>query len=111
MNRTDPLPLPEAARATDHIRMWSVLAAVLFLPATLTAGVLTLASDRASRCLTYGEQCGTSLPGWLFGWGVGLGLAAWVVALAAPAVWVRRVAFAVQLLAECAALVVILSHA
>lgn len=51
------------------------------------------------------------LPAWLFGWGIGLAFAAWVVALAAPAVRVRRMAFAVQLLAECAALAVILSHA
>jgi hypothetical protein len=107
MNTTAPRSKP----AVDRTRFLSVLSAAFFVPAALAVGVLTLASERASRCLTYGEECGSSLPGWLFAWGVGLGGVACVVALAAPAVRVRRVAFIAQLLAECAALVVILSHA
>ncbi|MFE3187177.1 hypothetical protein ACFXKR_41045 [Streptomyces violascens] len=70
-----------------------------------------MTSTRASRCMTYGEQCAPGLPEWLFDWGVGLGAAAFVVALAAPVVRVRQVALTVQILAECAALCVILSHA
>lgn len=96
---------------TDHTRLWSVLSAVLFLPAALAAGVLTLASERASRCLMYGEGCGSSLPGWLFEWSVALGGVACAVALVAPVVRGRRLALAAQLLAECTALAVILSNA
>ncbi|MFF3690308.1 hypothetical protein [Streptomyces sp. NPDC002187] len=120
MNTTESrsTPATKEMRATERAgfggrssRFWSVLAAVLFVPAAPAAGVLTLASERAGRCMTYGEQCGSSLPGWLFVWGVALGGVACVVALAAPAVRVRRVALIAQLLAECVALMVILSYA
>ncbi|MFE6847136.1 hypothetical protein [Streptomyces sp. NPDC057686] len=50
------------------------------------------------------------LPGWMFVWSAGLGAVAFIVALAAPALRVRRVALGVQLLAEGTALLVILSH-
>lgn len=99
------------AGARDRSRLGAVLSAVLFVPAALLTGILTLASERASRCLTYGEQCTQGLPDWLFGWSAGLGAVALVVALAAPALRVRRAALAAQLLAECTALLVILSHA
>ncbi|WP_327179656.1 hypothetical protein OG599_33140 [Streptomyces sp. NBC_01335] len=96
---------------TDRTRPRAALAALLFLPAAVATGILTLASDRASRCVTYGEQCDPGLPGWLFRWSAGLGAVALLLTLTVPAVRVRRVAFALQLLAELAALVVILSHA
>ncbi|MFD8141688.1 hypothetical protein [Streptomyces sp. NPDC059708] len=105
---TSPVP---AAAPRDRVRFWAVLAAALFLPAAAGAGVLTLASERASRCVTYGERCASGMPGWLFGWGVALGVLALVLALAAPAERVRRAALAVQVLSECAALLVIVSHA
>lgn len=104
-------PPAQATAGRDRSRFWSVLCAALFPPAALAAGVLTLASERASRCLTYGEQCAPGLPDWLFKWGVGLGAVACVIALAAPVARVRQVALAAQVLAECAALLVILSHA
>lgn len=100
----------QATAGRDRSRFWSFLCAVLFVPAALAAGVLALASERASRCLTYGEQCAPGLPDWLFTWGVGLGAIACVIALAAPVARVRQVALAAQVLAECAALLVILSH-
>lgn len=102
---------PQPTREKDRSRIWSGLCAALFIPAVLAAGVLTLASERASRCLTYGEQCASALPGWLFGWGAGLGAAACVVALAAPAARVRRGALAFQVFAEGTSILVILSHA
>lgn len=111
MNASDSLPPVPAAPPRDLTRIWAVVAAVLFLPAAAVAGVLTLASERASRCVTYGEQCAPGLPGWLFGWGAGLGVVALVVAVAAPALRIRRAALAVQVLAECTALLVIVSHA
>ncbi|MFF4580042.1 hypothetical protein ACFY15_16845 [Streptomyces sp. NPDC001373] len=111
MNASDSLSPVPAAPPRDLTRIRSVVAAFLFLPAAAVAGVLTLASERASRCVTYGEQCASGLPGWLFGWGAGLGVVALVVAVAAPAVRIRRAALAVQVLAECAALLVIVSHA
>ncbi|MEU4497001.1 hypothetical protein AB0F96_27050 [Streptomyces sp. NPDC023998] len=111
-------PATKQLRATDRTgfggrssRFWSVLSAFLFVPAALAVGVLTLASERAGRCMTYGEQCGSPLPGGLFVWGVGVGGVACVVALVAPAVRVRRVALIAQLLAEGVALMVILSYA
>lgn len=106
-----PTPPAQAGAARDHSRFWSVLSAVLFAPAALAAGVLTLASERASRCLTYGEQCTPALPAWLFNRGVGLAAVACVIVLAAPVARVRQAALAAQVLAECAALLVILSHA
>ncbi|WP_234344434.1 hypothetical protein [Streptomyces sp. WM6372] len=83
----------------------------MFVPAVLAAGVVVLSSERAARCLTYGEECTAGLPGVLFGWAAGLGAVAFVVALAAPVGRVRQVALAAQLLAECAALLVVLSYA
>lgn len=99
--------------ARDRSRLWSALCAVLFVPAAAAVGVLTLTSERASRCMTYGgDECSTSgLPAGLFDWGVGLAVAACLTALLAPAVRVRRAALAVQLAAECAALLAILGHA
>ncbi|MFF1342562.1 hypothetical protein ACFVYT_32575, partial [Streptomyces sp. NPDC058290] len=60
--------------------------------------------------MTYGVECTRGLPGWLFGWSVGLGALAFVVALAAPVRRVRQAALGGQLLAECTALLVILSY-
>ncbi|WP_328694837.1 hypothetical protein [Streptomyces sp. NBC_00342] len=80
------------------------------MPTTVATGILTPASEQASRCVTYGEQRAPGLPDWLFGWSAGLGAVALHVAPAAPPVRVRRPALAVQILAEASALVVILSH-
>ncbi|MEU1483652.1 hypothetical protein [Streptomyces sp. NPDC005752] len=110
MKEIAPPPEPVTGEATDRTRFRSILSAVLFLPAALVAGFLTLSSETAGRCLTYGEECGTPLPGWLFTCGLGVGAVACVVVLVAIEVRTRRVAFAAQLLAEVTALVVILSH-
>ncbi|MGP3991788.1 hypothetical protein [Streptomyces sp. 3N207] len=113
MNATAHSPAPpiRVAARRDRSRLWSVLCAIGFAPATVAAGVLTLASERASRCLTYGEQCEPGLPDWLFTWGLGLGTVACLIALAAPVARVRQAALTTQVLAECAALLEILSHA
>ncbi|MFJ5851092.1 hypothetical protein [Streptomyces sp. NPDC092903] len=105
-----PVPV-QSEPPTDRARLWAAVAALLFVPAAVVAGILTLASEQASRCVTYGEQCAPGLPGWLFEWSAGLGAVALLVALAAPAVRVRQAALAAQILAEATALVVILSHA
>lgn len=110
MNASVSASPTQVAQPKDRTRLRASLAAVLFVPAAVLAGVLTLASERASRCVVYGERCG-GLPGPLFGWSVGLGAVALVVAVAAPAVRTRRAAFVLQVLAECTALLVILSHA
>ncbi|MFI6688356.1 hypothetical protein [Streptomyces sp. NPDC050485] len=107
-----PAALPtQTAQDRDRTRLWAALAALLFVPAVVATGVLTLASERASQCVTSGEQCAPALSGWLFEWSAGVGAVAFAVALAAPAVRVRQVAVAAQVLAECTALLVILSHA
>ncbi|MFE9635829.1 hypothetical protein [Streptomyces sp. NPDC006463] len=94
----------------DRSRLWSGLSAALFPAAVLAAVMLLLSSVRVSGCVTYGVQCTRGLPGWLFVWSAGLGALAFVVALAAPALRVRQTALGVQLLAECTALLVILSY-
>ncbi|CAL9586037.1 hypothetical protein [Streptomyces sp. enrichment culture] len=111
---TGSVPRPTGSRPTarrDRSRLLAVLGAVLFLPGVLAAGVVTLASERASRCLTYGTQCAPALPVAVFDWSVGIGAVACLTALIAPVVRLRQAAVAVQVLAECAALLVILSHA
>ncbi|MFF4434041.1 hypothetical protein ACFYZ4_33420 [Streptomyces sp. NPDC001513] len=119
MNATAPsTPPPAPVNANvnvnarrDRTRLWSALAAALFIPAALAAGVLALSSPGASRCVTYGEQCTSGLPGSLFLWSASLGAVAFAAALAAPAGRLRRAALAAQLLAECTGLLVILSYA
>ena len=111
MNATAQSPKPTATSTTsDQTRRWANLSGALFIPAVLVVGLLTLATDRATICVMY-DECGPSLPGWLFTWGTALVFAGWLVALAAPWVRVRRVAFLVQLLAECMAVMVIVSYA
>ncbi|MFG2668561.1 hypothetical protein ACGFY6_30535 [Streptomyces sp. NPDC048387] len=105
-----PACLAQSASSKDRTRLWAALAALLFVPAAVVIGILTLASERASRCVTYGEQCAPGLPSWVFEWSIGVGAVALLVALAAPPVRVRQVALAVQVLAEGSALLVILSH-
>ncbi|MEU9165965.1 hypothetical protein AB0D29_37530 [Streptomyces sp. NPDC048424] len=115
---TPPAPPPAPANANasvvagrDRTRLRAVLSAALFVPAALAAGVLALSSQGASRCVTYGEQCTSGLPGSLFLWSVSLGVVALAAALAAPAGRLRQAALAAQLLAECTGLLVILSYA
>ncbi|MCS0638076.1 hypothetical protein NX801_20940 [Streptomyces sp. LP05-1] len=99
------------ARDHDRTRFWAAACAVLFVPAVVLAGLLTLSSERAGRCLTYGEQCHQALPGSLFTWGAGLAAVAFAAALAAPTPRLRRTALAAQLLFEGLPLLVILSYA
>ncbi|GAA3131851.1 hypothetical protein GCM10017687_54430 [Streptomyces echinatus] len=106
-----PARLAQSPSPKDRTRLWAALAAMLFAPAAGVIGTLTLASERASRCVTYGEQCTSGLPSWVFEWSAGVGAAALLVALAAPPVRVRQAALAAQVLAEGSALLVILSHA
>ncbi|MFJ4898175.1 hypothetical protein [Streptomyces sp. NPDC088727] len=106
----DP-PGPQSESPTARTRLWAVVAALLFVPAAVAAGVLALSSELSSRCVTYGEQCAQGLPSWVFEWGAGVGAVALLVALAAPTVRVRQAALAAQVLAEGTALLAILSHA
>ncbi|MEU9087800.1 hypothetical protein [Streptomyces sp. NPDC048357] len=107
----NPNPNVNANSGRDRTRLWSVLSAALFIPAALAAGILALSSPAASRCVTYGEQCTSGLPGSLFLWSVSVGVVAFAAALAAPAGRLRQAALAAQLLAECTGLLVILSYA
>lgn len=102
-------PTATDVSTSDHTRRWANLSGALFIPAVLVIGILTLATDQATTCVMYNE-CGPALPGWLFTWSIALTFTAWLVALAAPWVRVRRVAFIAQLLAECTTLVVIVSY-
>ncbi|MDK1475436.1 hypothetical protein QNO07_18770 [Streptomyces sp. 549] len=112
MNVSAPVPAPtvRAEPPKDRTRLWASIAAVLFLPAAALASVLVLASAQASRCLTYGENCASGLPEWLFWWSAGVGAVALLTALAATALRMRQAALAVQIFAESTALMVILSH-
>ncbi len=95
----------------ERTRLWAALAALLFVPAAVVTGILTLASGHASRCVTYGEQCTPGLPNWVFEWSAGVGAVALLAALVAPAVRMRQAALTVQVLAEGTALLVVLSRA
>uniref|UniRef100_A0AAU2VJ51 Uncharacterized protein n=1 Tax=Streptomyces sp. NBC_00008 TaxID=2903610 RepID=A0AAU2VJ51_9ACTN len=107
----DP-PGPQPESPTARTRLWAVVAALLFVPAAVAAGVLALSSELSSRCVTYGEPCDQEgLPNWVFAWGAGVGAVALLVALAAPTVRVRQAALAAQVLAEGTALLAVLSHA
>ncbi|WP_327185864.1 hypothetical protein [Streptomyces sp. NBC_01334] len=106
-----PAPPVQSASPTDRTRRWAAVAALLFVPAVVATAVSTLTSERAGRCLTYGEQCTPALPGWLFAWSAGVGAVAFLIAVAAPALRVRQAALVAQFLAEGTALLVILSHA
>lgn len=110
MNASAPAA-PQPASTKDRTRLWASVAALLFGPMVVAAGVLVLASERASRCMMYGEQCASGLPGWLFWWSTGIGAVALLFALAAPAVRTRKAALAAQVSAEGMALLVILSQA
>ncbi len=103
-------PAQAMASKRDRSRFWAGLAAALFPAACLAAGILLLSSVQVSGCITYGQQCTRGLPGWLFVWSAGIGAVSFVVALAAPALPVRQAALTTQLLAECTALLVIVSY-
>lgn len=77
----------------------------------LAAGVHVLSSELASRCVEYGEQCAHGLPWWVFKGAAGVGAVALLAVLAAATTRVRQVALGVQIFAEAAALLVILSNA
>ncbi|MEV0415505.1 hypothetical protein AB0I68_33215 [Streptomyces sp. NPDC050448] len=112
MNASSPLTASPVRTdgGKDRSRFYSGLSAALFVPAALAAVTLLLSSVRVSGCVTYGVQCTRGLPGWLFVWSVGFGALALVVALAAPVLRLRQAALGAQLLAECTALLVILSY-
>ncbi|GAA3478223.1 hypothetical protein [Streptomyces yanii] len=113
MNASTSVPAPpvQSQSPTDRTRLWAAVVAFLFVPAVVATAILTLASDHASRCITYGEQCTPGLPNWLAEWSAGVGAVSLLIALAAPALRVRQVALVAQTLAEGTALMVILSHA
>ncbi|MEU1155943.1 hypothetical protein ABZ369_23410 [Streptomyces sp. NPDC005918] len=113
MNASAPASarLVQSPSPRERTRLWAALAALLFVPAAVVTGILMLASEQASRCVTYGEQCAPGLPSRVFEWSAGVGTVALLVALAAPAVRMRQAALTVQVLAEGTALLVILSHA
>ncbi|MFI5678840.1 hypothetical protein [Streptomyces cellulosae] len=98
---------------TRHLTGWSAAGLVLLLPTVGLAWIAVLATERGSRCLTYGEQCSTVPGGLLHGlfWAA---LAAGVLALAWPrtqAVSARAGAVLVQWAAQLTLGVLILSGA
>ncbi|MFD9728553.1 hypothetical protein [Streptomyces sp. NPDC059072] len=103
-----PSPAPEGAE--DRTRLWAGVSAALFPVALVGAVVLLLSSVRVSGCVTYGVECTRGLPWWLFPVGVGAAGTAFLVALAASRPEVRRWALGAQLLAECTAILVVLSY-
>jgi hypothetical protein len=76
-------PQPVSARAVTGC---SVAGLVLLLPTVFVAWIAVLATERGSRCLTYGEHC-SSVPGEAL-WGVfWLAFAAGLLALLWPRTW------------------------
>ncbi|MFF0060307.1 hypothetical protein ACFYRC_01950 [Streptomyces sp. NPDC005279] len=64
MSQTSQSPAAQAAPGTppSRIRMWSVISAALLIPAVIAAGILRLATEHGSRCLTYGGPDCSSWP-------------------------------------------------
>ncbi|MFG2127949.1 hypothetical protein ACGFNV_09120 [Streptomyces sp. NPDC048751] len=69
--------------ADRHLTGWSVAGLVLLLPTVGLAWLAVLATERGSRCVTYGEQCST-IPGSVLYGVFYASLAAGVAALAWP---------------------------
>ncbi|MDR3081450.1 MAG: hypothetical protein LBV60_11090 [Streptomyces sp.] len=116
MNPTPPLrysaPAPSApsdGAPRDRSRLTAFLSALLFVPAAVVVYILSLFQSNAAQCLEYGE-CHPGIPGAVAPWSLWIAAAALLVALAAPWLQVRRTALALQLAAECTALLVILAY-
>ncbi|MFI1018747.1 hypothetical protein [Streptomyces sp. NPDC020965] len=106
MNDTPPRPpATRTAGEKDRTRVWSLAAAGLFVPTVLLVLVITYSSGSASRCLTYGQECGWQPPEWMLPWSLGMAAAACLTTLAAPTVRVRRAGLSVQLIAQGTVLV------
>ncbi|MFJ8011804.1 hypothetical protein [Streptomyces sp. NPDC096339] len=101
---------PASAGAKDRTRLWAGLFAALFPAVLVVTVVLLLASALGSGCVTYGVDCTRGLPGWLFLWSAAAAAVAFLVALAAPRPRVRRWALGAQVIAECTAVLVVLSY-
>lgn len=99
---------PTTTETTRRLRKWATIAAFSLIPATLLAVVLALTAENAGRCITYGENCG-STPGWLYSGSLLLAGAAWLAVLCVPRDAVRRTALGLQLAAEATFLVTVVS--
>ncbi|GGY30176.1 hypothetical protein [Streptomyces omiyaensis] len=102
-------PAPPAARALRRRALW---AGLLFLPATLLALVLALASESGSACVMRGT-C-RELPGWLYASTLVVAGGAWVRALTvpdgAPPTRARRAALWTLIGAELVFLGLVMGH-
>ncbi|MFF5182566.1 hypothetical protein ACFY30_02075 [Streptomyces sp. NPDC000345] len=63
MNTTAPQQVTLTPRQKDrYLTGWAVAGLLSLLPTVALAWLAVLATERGSRCLTYGEQC-SSVPG------------------------------------------------
>ncbi|MFC9588395.1 hypothetical protein [Streptomyces sp. NPDC056944] len=99
--------VPSAA-AGRRLRTMSLILAGLFVPATVLAGIVTLVSENAGRCLAYGEHC-SSTPGAAYLVSLAVAAVAFAIALGADRATVRRVAFWTQLGAEFVFLMLVMT--
>ncbi|MGI5402497.1 hypothetical protein ACQEVG_24240 [Streptomyces sp. CA-135486] len=107
MSQTSQPPPAQAAPGTpsSRIRMWSVISAALLIPAVIAAGVLYLATEHGSRCLTYGGPDCSPWPQSAFTVTVIGAVVACVVTIAIPARTrqardLRTAAFVLQIVLE-----------
>ncbi|MBT2506735.1 hypothetical protein J7I98_12710 [Streptomyces sp. ISL-98] len=97
---------PPASRTAVRLRIASVVAAVLLIPGTVVAWVVSVSTEQGGRCLMHGgEYCGASAPGWVFTAALTAAFVAWCVVLFVPSrvresERIRRAALWVQLAME-----------
>ncbi|WP_329384012.1 hypothetical protein [Streptomyces sp. NBC_01716] len=99
---------PTAAQATRRLRKLATISAFSIVPASILAALLALTGERAGRCITYGENCGSN-PGWLYQGSLLLAGVAWLTVLVVPRNAVSRSALGVQLAAEGAFLMAVVT--
>ncbi|MEU3603116.1 hypothetical protein ABZ714_31060 [Streptomyces sp. NPDC006798] len=106
-----PPDAPDTTEWTaDRIRLWSLVCAVLFVPVAGIGWLLTYLGD--ADCLNYGEGCPAPLPGVVVWTPAVVAVLALFVVLLLPervrhAGIVRRIAFAVQGIAQTVVLSVV----
>jgi hypothetical protein len=102
--------MPPARR----LRTRALWAGLLLVPGTVLVAIAGLASETGSRCLTYGEGCGTT-PGWAYLATLAVAAASWIHALCTPDAPAepaasRKAAFWTLIGSECVFLVLVLTY-
>ncbi|WP_405853673.1 hypothetical protein OG361_14370 [Streptomyces sp. NBC_00090] len=103
-----PVPITPPDVEGARLRKRALIWAGLLLPATLLAGFLALSTEDGSSCVTHGTGCGGA-PGFLYVASLVVAGAAFVAVQSTSRADVRRAALWIQLGAEAAFLLFVLT--